>query len=311
MADFFGVTLLAVAATCCCPTCCCPTCYICPENFVNKPLRFFRNTPILPGFSMSFGFSTLYLSLVILLPISALLVYVSGMSWHQYLFAITDARVIQSYKVTLTGAFFSTIAVTFVGFLMAWIITRYEFPGRRLIDSLVDLPFALPTSVAGITLSALFIPSGWLGRWFDVFGIKISYAFPGIIVAMMFTSLPFIVRSVQPVLEDLDAELEEAATMLGANRWQIFWRVLLPTLMPALITGSSQAFIRSLGEFGAVIMLAGNIPFKTEVTSLMLFVRLQEYNYPAAAAIASVVLLASLSLLFLLQIVQSRLFRKS
>lgn len=260
---------------------------------------------------MSFGFSVLYISLVILLPISALILYVSGMTWEQYWFAISDVRVMQSYKVTLLGALYSTIAVTGIGFVMAWIITRYDFPGRRLIDSLVDLPFALPTSVAGITLSALFIPNGWLGQWFEMFGIKISYAFPGIVVAMIFTSLPFIVRSVQPVLEDMESELEEAAMMLGANKWQIFWRVILPTLVPALITGSSQAFIRSLGEFGAVIMIAGNIPFETEVTSLMLFVRLQEYNYPAAAAIASVVLFSSLILLFLLQIVQSQFFKKA
>jgi sulfate/thiosulfate transport system permease protein len=278
---------------------------------VNLSFRFFRSTPVLPGFSISFGFSTLYISLVILLPISALLLYVSGMTWSQYWFAISDERLIQSYKVTITAAFYATIVVTFIGFLWAWIITRYDFPGRRLLDSLVDLPFALPTSVAGITLSALFIPTGWLGQGFEAFGIKISYAFPGIVVAMIFTSIPFIVRSVQPVLEDMEAELEEAALMLGANKWQIFSRVILPTLLPAVITGSSQAFIRSLGEFGAVIMIAGNIPFETEVTSLMLFVRLQEYNYPAAAAIASVVLLASLALLFLLQLVQSRWFNKS
>lgn len=278
---------------------------------MNLSLRFFRSTPVLPGFSMSFGFSVLYISLVILLPISALILYVSGMTWEQYWFAISDARVLQSYKVTLLGAFYSTVVVTGIGFVLAWIITRYDFPGRRLIDSLVDLPFALPTSVAGITLSALFISNGWLGQWFEMFGIKISYAFPGIVVAMIFTSLPFIVRSVQPVLEDMEAELEEAALMLGANKWQIFWRVILPTLIPALITGSSQAFIRSLGEFGAVIMIAGNIPFETEVTSLMLFVRLQEYNYPAAAAIASVVLFSSLILLFLLQIVQSQFFKKA
>jgi sulfate transport system permease protein len=281
------------------------------EDVVNKSLQFFRSTPLLPGFGMSFGFSTLYVSLVILLPISALFIYISGMTWTQYWLAITDARVLDSYQVTIVGAFYSTVVVTGIGFLLAWIITRYDFPGRRLIDSLVDLPFALPTSVAGITLSALFIPTGWLGRWFDVFGIKISYAFPGIVVAMIFTSLPFIVRSVQPVLEDMEAELEEAALMLGANKWQIFWRVILPTLVPALVTGSSQAFIRSLGEFGAVIMIAGNIPFQTEVTSLMLFVRMQEYNYQAAAAIASVVLLASLLLLFLLQVVQSRFFNKN
>lgn len=277
---------------------------------MSKSLSFFRSTPVLPGFSISFGLSTLYVSLVILLPISALFIYVSGMSWSQYWFAITDARVVQSYKVTIAGAFYSTLIVSGIGFLLAWIITRYDFPGRRIIDSLVDLPFALPTSVAGITLSALFVSNGWLGRWFEIFGIKISYAFPGIVVAMIFTSLPFIVRSVQPVLEDMEAELEEAAMMLGATKWQSFWRVVLPTVLPALITGSSQAFIRSLGEFGAVIMIAGNIPYKTEVTSLILFVRMQEYNYQAAAAIASVVLLASLVLLFILQIVESRILNK-
>jgi sulfate transport system permease protein len=277
---------------------------------VSKSLSFFRSTPILPGFSISFGLSALYVSLVILLPISALFIYVSGMSWSQYWFAITDARVVQSYKVTIGAAFYSTVIVSAIGFVLAWIITRYDFPGRRIIDALVDVPFALPTSVAGITLSALFVPNGWLGQWFEVFGIRISYAFPGIVVAMIFTSLPFIVRSVQPVLEDMEAELEEAAMMLGATKWQTFWRVVLPTVLPALITGSSQAFIRSLGEFGAVIMIAGNIPFKTEVTSLMLFVRMQEYNYQAAAAIASVVLLASLVLLFILQIVESRILNK-
>jgi sulfate transport system permease protein len=277
---------------------------------VSKSLSFFRSTPILPGFSISFGLSTLYVSLVILLPISALFIYVSDMSWSQYWFAITDARVLQSYKVTIAGAFYSTMIVSAIGLVLAWIITRYDFPGRRIIDALIDLPFALPTSVAGITLSALFVPNGWLGQWFEVFGIKISYAFPGIVVAMIFTSLPFIVRSVQPVLADMEAELEEAAMMLGATKWQTFWRIILPTVLPALITGSSQSFIRSLGEFGAVIMIAGNIPYKTEVTSLMLFVRMQEYNYQAAAAIASVVLLASLVLLFILQIVESRILNK-
>lgn len=277
-----------------------------PLAIVTPSLRFFRSNPVLPGFGLSFGFSVLYISLVILIPLSALLIYVSGMSWSEYWFAISDVRVLQSYKATLLGALYSTIAVTIIGFILAWIISRYDFPGRRLIDALVDLPFALPTSVAGITLSALFVESGFFGHWFAPFGIKISYAFPGLVIAMTFTSLPFIVRSVQPVLEDMEAELEEAATTLGARKWTVFQKIIFPTLVPALITGSSQAFIRSLGEFGAVIMIAGNIPFKTEVTSLMIFVRLQEFNYPAAAAIASVVLIASLVLLFLLQIVQSR-----
>ncbi|MCK9513378.1 MAG: sulfate ABC transporter permease subunit CysT [Pigmentiphaga sp.] len=270
---------------------------------------FFKRTPLLPGFGLTFGVSTLYVSLVILLPLSTLFIYVSGMSWAQYWQAITDSRVLASYRVTLEGAAYSTILVTLIGFVLAWVITRYSFPGRRLLDSLVDLPFALPTAVAGLTLSALFAPKGWIGQWFAAMDIQIAYAFPGIVLAMTFTSIPFIVRAVQPVLEDLDHDVEEAARLLGATPMQTFWRVLLPALTPALVTGASQSFVRSLGEFGAVIMIAGNIPFETEVTSLMLFVRLQEFNYPAAAAIASVVLFASLLLLFLLQVAQSRFLR--
>ena len=272
---------------------------------MNKPPLFFLQTPLLPGFGLSFGISVLYLSLVILLPLSALLLYVSDMTWAQYWFAISDPRVVQSYKVTVSAAFYSTLAVLVLGLLLAWIITRYDFPGRRIVDALVDLPFALPTSVAGLTLAALLVPNGWIGQWL---GFKVAYAYAGIIVAMVFTSIPFVVRTVQPVLQDLGSEYEEAARTLGASRAQTFAKLILPTLAPALITGGSQAFIRSLGEFGAVIMIAGNIPFQTEVSSLMIFVRLQEFNYPAAAAIASVILLASLILLFLLQVLQGRLF---
>lgn len=272
---------------------------------MNKPPLFFLQTPLLPGFGLSFGISVLYLSLVILLPLSALLLYVSDMTWAQYWFAISDPRVVQSYKVTVSAALYSTLAVLLLGLLLAWIITRYDFPGRRIVDALVDLPFALPTSVAGLTLAALLVPNGWIGQWL---GFKVAYAYAGIVVAMVFTSIPFVVRTVQPVLQDLGSEYEEAARTLGASRAQTFAKVILPTLAPALITGGSQAFIRSLGEFGAVIMIAGNIPFQTEVSSLMIFVRLQEFNYPAAAAIASVILLASLILLFLLQVLQGRLF---
>lgn len=272
---------------------------------MSKPTLFFLQTSLLPGFGLSFGVSVLYLSLVILLPLSALLLYVSDMTWAQYWFAISDPRVVQTYKVTISAAFYSTIAVLVVGLLLAWIITRYDFPGRRIVDALVDLPFALPTSVAGLTLAALLVPNGWIGQWL---GFKVAYAYAGIVVAMVFTSIPFVVRTVQPVLQDLGSEYEEAARTLGASRVQTFRKVILPTLAPALVTGGSQAFIRSLGEFGAVIMIAGNIPYQTEVSSLMIFVRLQEFNYPAAAAIASVILLASLTLLFLLQVVQGRLF---
>ena len=272
---------------------------------MSKPTPFFLQTPLLPGFGLSFGVSVLYLSLVILLPLSALLLYISDMTWAQYWFAISDPRVVQTYKVTISAALYSTLAVLVLGLLLAWIITRYDFPGRRIVDALVDLPFALPTSVAGLTLAALLVPNGWIGQWL---GFKVAYAYPGIVVAMVFTSIPFVVRTVQPVLQDLGSEYEEAARTLGASRMQTFRKVILPTLTPALVTGGSQAFVRSLGEFGAVIMIAGNIPYQTEVSSLMIFVRLQEFNYPAAAAIASVILLASLTLLFLLQVVQGRLF---
>ena len=267
---------------------------------------FFTRHPTLPGFTLSFGLSVLFLSLVILLPLSALFIYTSGMSWQEFWGAISDPRVVASYKVTALAAMYSTIIVTGVGLLLAWIITRYDFPGRKLVDTLVDLPFALPTAVAGLTLAALFAANGWLGQYFAMADIKIAYAFPGIVIAMIFTSLPFVVRAVQPVLQDVGPEYEEAAHTLGATRAQTFWRVILPSLVPALVTGASQAFIRSLGEFGAVILIAGNMPFETEITSLMIFVRLAEFNYPSAAAIASVVLLASLVLLFTLQLLQGR-----
>ncbi|SHM47876.1 sulfate ABC transporter permease subunit CysT [Phytopseudomonas punonensis] len=276
---------------------------------MSKTPIFFLQSPLLPGFGLSFGFSVFYLSLVILFPLSALLLYVSDMSWAQYWQAISDPRVVQSYKVTISGAFYSTVIALLIGLLIAWIITRYDFPGRRLVDALVDLPFALPTSVAGLTLATLLVPNGWLGQYFEAAGIKMAYAYPGLVIAMVFTSLPFVVRTVQPVLQSLGSEYEEAARTLGAKKWQSFVYVVLPSLAPALITGASQSFVRSLGEFGAVIMIAGNIPYKTEVSSLMIFVRLQEFNYPAAAAIASVILLASLFLLFTLQVVQGRLFK--
>lgn len=269
-------------------------------------LRFFTRQPILPGFGLSFTTSVLYLHLVILIPLAALLWHAADLGWTQYWAAISDPRVVASYRVTLGGALISTVCVTLIGLLLAWVLTRYEFPGRRLLDSLIDLPFALPTAVAGLTLATLLAPGGWIGRWFAAWDIKIAYAYPGLVIAMIFTSLPFIVRTVQPVIEDLGHEVEEAAGTLGATPRQIFLRVILPALMPALVAGASQAFIRSLGEFGAVVMIAGNIPFETEITSLMIFVRLQEFEYGAAAAIASVVLITSLALLFGLQLLQSR-----
>jgi sulfate/thiosulfate transport system permease protein len=267
---------------------------------------FFTRHPVLPGFTLSFGLSVLFIGLVILLPLSALFLYTSDLGWQEYWSIVSNPRVVATYRITLAAAFWASLINAALGLLLAWVLVRYRFPGRRLMDSLVDLPFALPTAVAGITLSTLFASNGWLGQGFDWFGIKIAYAFPGIVIAMSFTSLPFVVRAVQPVLEDLGPEYEEAAHTLGATQGQAFRHVVLPHLRPALLTGTALAFIRSLGEFGAVIFIAGNLPFETEITSLMIFVRLQEYDYPAATAIASVVLLASLVLLFGVQWLQGR-----
>lgn len=266
--------------------------------------------PVLPGFGLSLGVSVLFISLVILFPLSALFIYISDMSAAQYWSAISDPRVLASYRVTLSAAFWSTVAALLIGTLLAWVLARYDFPGRRLMDAMIDLPFALPTAVAGLTLATLLSPGGWVGQWFSGSGIRLAYAWPGIVIAMTFTSLPFIVRSVQPVIQSLDASIEEAAHTLGASPWQTFTRVFLPILTPGLIAGTSQAFIRGLGEFGAVVLIAGNTPFKTEVASLMIFVRLAEYDYASAAAIASVVLAASLTMLFTVQVIQNRWLAK-
>lgn len=266
--------------------------------------------PVLPGFGLSLGVSVLFISLVILFPLSALFIYISDMSVAQYWSAVSDPRVVASYRVTLSAAFWSTMAALMIGTLLAWVLARYDFPGRRLMDAMIDLPFALPTAVAGLTLATLLSPGGWIGQLFADTGVKLAYAWPGIVIAMTFTSLPFIVRSVQPVIQNLDASIEEAAQTLGATPQQTFRHVFLPILTPALIAGTSQAFIRGLGEFGAVVLIAGNAPFKTEVASLMIFVRLAEYDYPSAAAIASVVLAASLLMLFTVQTFQNRWLAK-
>ncbi|WP_114193222.1 sulfate/thiosulfate ABC transporter permease CysT [Edaphovirga cremea] len=261
---------------------------------------------VLPGFTLSMGSSLLYVCLILLLPLSALVMQLAQMSWSQYWEVITNEQVVAAYKVTLISAGVASLFNAFFGMLMAWILTRYEFPGRSLLDGLMDLPFALPTAVAGLTLAGLFSTTGWYGEWLAQFGIKVSYTWLGIAVAMAFTSIPFVVRTVQPVLEELGPEYEEAAETLGASRWQSFRRVVLPEVAPALLAGTALSFTRSLGEFGAVIFIAGNIAWKTEVTSLMIFIRLQEFDYPAASAIASVILAASLVLLFGINTLQSR-----
>ncbi|EMY3533139.1 sulfate ABC transporter permease subunit CysT [Yersinia ruckeri] len=261
---------------------------------------------VLPGFTLSLGSSLLYTCLILLLPLSALVMQLAQMSLAQYWEVISNPQVVAAYKVTVLAAGVASVFNAVFGMLMAWILTRYQFPGRSILDGLMDLPFALPTAVAGLTLATLFSTTGWYGGWLAQFDIKVSFTWLGIAVAMAFTSLPFVVRTVQPVLEELEPEYEEAAETLGASRWQSFRRVVMPELAPALLAGTALSFTRSLGEFGAVIFIAGNIAWKTEVTSLMIFIRLQEFDYPAASAIASVILAVSLLLLFSINVLQSR-----
>lgn len=265
---------------------------------------------VLPGFSLSLGISLLFISLVLLLPVTGLIVQTSGMSLAEYWVVITDERVMASYQVTLWAAAIASVINGVVGLLMAWVLVRYDFWGKRLVDALMDLPFALPTAVAGITLAALFAENGWYGQYLAELGIKVAYTPLGIIVAMSFTSLPFVVRTVQPVLEDLAPEDEEAAMSMGASDLTVFRRIIFPALWPALMTGVALSFTRSLGEFGAVIFIAGNTPYVSEITSLMIFVRLQEFDYAAASAIASVVLMASLVLLLGINLWQARYLKR-
>ncbi|MCK7544737.1 sulfate/thiosulfate ABC transporter permease CysT [Marinobacter bryozoorum] len=269
-----------------------------------------RSKRVLPGFGLSLGVSLLFISLVLLLPLTGLVAETAGMTWSQFWFVISDPRVVESYKITLWTAFLASLFNGAFGLLLAWVLVRYEFPGKRLIDAMVDLPFALPTAVAGITLATLFSASGWYGQWLEAVGISVAYTPVGIIIAMAFTSIPFVVRTVQPVLEAMPPEDEEAAITLGAGDGRVFRKVIFPSLWPALLTGIALSFTRSLGEFGAVIFIAGNTPYETEVTSLMLFVRLQEFDYAAASAIASVVLLVSLVLLFAINLWQGRYLRR-
>ncbi|WP_111741998.1 sulfate/thiosulfate ABC transporter permease CysT [Leminorella richardii] len=261
---------------------------------------------VLPGFSLSLGSSLLFTCIILLLPMTALVMQLAGMSWQEYWQVVTHPQVVAAYRVTLLSAAIASVFNGAFGMLMAWVLTRYRFPGRNLLDGLMDLPFALPTAVAGLTLASLFSTTGWYGQWLAPLGIKVSFTWLGIAVAMAFTSIPFVVRTVQPVLEELGPEYEEAAQTLGASPWQSFRRVILPEVGPALTTGVVLSFTRSLGEFGAVIFIAGNIAWQTEVTSLMIFIRLQEFNYAAASAIASVILAASLVLLFIANVLQSR-----
>lgn len=264
----------------------------------------------LPGFNIAFGSSILFICLITLLPFSALVMQLTNISWVQYWNIITDPSLLAAYKITFLSAGVAALFNALFGMMMSWVIIRYQFPGKKFLDSLIDLPFALPTAVAGLTLAILFSEHGWYGSWLIRIGIPVSYTWIGISIAMVFTSIPFVIRSVQPVLEEFSKEYEEAAVTLGAGNWQIFFNVIFPELVPAWLLGITLSFIRSLGEFGAVIFIAGNIAWKNEVISLIIFVRLQEYDYSAASAISSVILIVSLLLLILVNMFQFRLNKK-
>jgi sulfate transport system permease protein len=249
-----------------------------------------RSKHLLPGFGLSMGISLFYLTLIILLPLSAMLLKVAGMGFPEFWRIVSSNRALAAYRVTFSSAAIATVINGFVGLLLAWVLTRYRFPGRRILDALVDLPFALPTAVAGLVLVTLFAENGWYGQFLQPNGLKVNYTQLGIICAMTFTSLPFVVRAVQPVLEEVEVDYENVAKTLGATRWQVFTRVIWPTILPAFIGGCVLSFARSLGEFGAVVFIAGNLPGLTEIVSLLIYIRLDEYNYEAAAALACVLL---------------------
>ncbi len=264
--------------------------------------RIFR---VLPGFHLSLGFTIFYLSLIVLIPLSAVFLKTFTMSWDAFVAAVTSDRVIASYKLTFGASLLAATFNAFFGGIVAWVLVRYTFPGKKFIDALVDLPFALPTAVAGIALTALYAPNGWIGRYLEIIGIKVAFTPLGVIVALTFIGLPFVVRTIQPVLEDAERELEEAAASLGANHWQTFAKVIFPTVLPALLTGFALAFARATGEYGSVIFIAGNMPMVSEITPLFIVTKLEQYDYAGATAIAVVMLLASFLMLLTINLLQA------
>lgn len=253
---------------------------------------------VLPGFNLTLGYTLLYLSLIVLIPLSAAFIKTTELSFDEFWSVVTAPRVLASYKLTFGASLIGALINAVFGLLTAWVLVRYSFPGKKIIDALVDLPFALPTAVAGIALTAVYASNGWIGSILEPHGIKVAFTPIGVIIALTFIGLPFVVRTVQPVLEDLEAETEEAAASLGANRFQTFTKVILPTLWPALLTGFALAFARAIGEYGSVIFIAGNVPFVSEITPLIIITKLEQYEYSSATAIAVVMLVISFLLLF-------------
>ena len=266
---------------------------------------------VLPGFGLSLGITCTYLSLLVLLPLATVFTQSAELSWSGFWAIITNPRVMASYRVTFGTSFLAAVVNTVFGLLVAWVLVRYRFPGRRLVDAMVDLPFALPTAVAGIALTTLYAPNGWIGGSLEPLGLTISYTWLGITVALIFIGLPFVVRTVQPVLDDLELEVEEAAASLGAGRWQTFTRVVLPAMAPALLTGFALAFARAIGEYGSVVFISGNMPMKTEIVPLLIITKLEQFDYAGATAIALVMLVTSFALLLSINLLQSASRRRA
>jgi sulfate transport system permease protein len=264
-----------------------------------------KQKSILPGFGLSLGFTVLYLSLIVLIPLSATFLKAASLTWPQFWHTVTAPRALASYRLSFGASAIAAGINLIFGLIVAWVLVRYNFPGRRIFDSLVDLPFALPTAVAGIALTAIYSSPGWIGRYLQPFGIQSAYSRLGVVIALTFTGLPFVVRTVQPVLEDLDKEMEEAAASLGADRWQTITRVLLPAIMPAALTGVTMAFARALGEYGSVVFISGNMPMRTEITPLLIITKLEQYDYAGATAIAVVMLVFSFVLLLAINLLQA------
>lgn len=267
-------------------------------------MKLLRSSSVLPGFGPAVGFTVLYLSLVVLIPLSAAFIKTFELSWSEFWEVVTAPRVLASYRLSFGASLIGASLNAVFGLVVAWVLVRYTFPGKKIIDALVDLPFALPTAVAGITLSALYANNGWVGSLLEPHGIKVAYTPVGIVVALTFIGLPFVVRTVQPVLEDLEGEVEEAAASLGATRWQTFRRVIMPALAPALLTGFALAFARAVGEYGSVIFIAGNMPMVSEITPLLIITKLEQYEYSQATAIAVVMLVISFLLLLVINLLQ-------
>jgi sulfate transport system permease protein len=268
-------------------------------------LRSFKQHSVLPGFSLTLGYTLLYLSLIVLIPLAALFARTSSLTWSEFVGTVTDARAMASYRLTFGAALLAAFINAVFGFLVAWMLVRDSIPARKLIDAIVDLPFALPTAVSGIALTALYAPNGWLGRWLEPMGIKVAFSQLGVLVALTFIGLPFVVRTLQPALEELEADVEEAAASLGASRWQTFRRVILPAVLPALLTGFALSFARGLGEYGSVVFISGNMPMKTEISTLLIVTRLEQYDTAGATALAVVMLGASFIILLTINLLQA------